>query len=142
MNLLSFDTAKLRSIINLAEVRDSLLAELKKVEDSIAQTFTGGKAAKSPARRRRGRKARKAAKSPAKAKSGAKAPAKAKKPGKRGALKKQILAALKESGAKGVSVKDLSSKLGVKNQNIHVWFATTGKKAGVKKIRPGVYRLK
>jgi len=26
------------------------------------------------------------------------------------------------------AVKDLSSKLGVKNQNVHVWFGSTGKK--------------
>lgn len=142
MNLLSLDTAKLRSLINLAEVRDSLIAELKKVEDTLSQAFSGGKVPSTKrSGRRRGRKAKKpaAAKAPAKAGRPAKA---AKKGGKRGALKTQILEALKASGAKGVSVKELSSKLGVKNQNIHVWFATTGKKAGVKKIRPGVYRLK
>jgi predicted transcriptional regulator of viral defense system len=40
-------------------------------------------------------------------------------------------------------VKELSSKLGVKNQNVHVWFSSTGKKLGtIQRIGAGRYRLK
>jgi len=64
------------------------------------------------------------------------------KKGKRGALKELILAELKTAGSKGVSVKDLSAKLGVKNQNVHVWFSTTGKTvSGLKKSGPGRWEL-
>jgi len=70
-------------------------------------------------------------------------PAKAaKKRGKRGALKESVLAALKEAGKKGTSVKELSSKLGVKNQNLHVWFHTAGKTIkGLKRSGPGQWVL-
>ena len=63
--------------------------------------------------------------------------------GRRGALKARILASLRTAGDKGVAVKDLSAKLGVKNQNVHVWFSSTGKKLGtIQRIGAGRYRLK
>jgi predicted transcriptional regulator of viral defense system len=63
--------------------------------------------------------------------------------GRRGALKARILAALRAAGEKGVAVKDLSAKLGVKNQNVHVWFSSTGKKLGtIQRVGAGRYRLK
>lgn len=138
MDISSLNTAKLRSLINLTEVRDTLLAELQKVESAISSALSGQSA---PAVKR-GRKPGKVKVTAPVAATVSKAKASKRGGGKRGALKAQILAALKEAGAKGVSVKDLSNKLGVKNQNIHVWFATTGKTAGVQKIGPGVYRLK
>lgn len=65
-----------------------------------------------------------------------------KKRGKRGATKELILEALKAAGAVGISVKELSAKLGLKNQNVHVWFNTTGKKlAKIEKTGKGTYRL-
>ncbi|MGB7838629.1 MAG: hypothetical protein WBL40_11025, partial [Terrimicrobiaceae bacterium] len=61
----------------------------------------------------------------------------------RGALKARILAALRTAGDKGVAVKELSAKLGVKNQNVHVWFSSTGKKLGtIQRVGAGRYRLK
>ena len=60
-----------------------------------------------------------------------------------GRLKARILAALKSAGDKGVAVKELSAKLGVKNQNVHVWFSSTGKKLGtIQRVGAGRYRLK
>jgi len=62
------------------------------------------------------------------------------KRGKRGALKESILAALKAAAASGLSAKELSSRLGVKNQNIHVWFSSTGKGVkGLKKSGAGTW---
>ncbi len=61
---------------------------------------------------------------------------------KRGKLKEQILAALKEAGAKGHSVLELSEKLKIKAANIYTWFYTTGKKvSGLKKSKQGRYSL-
>ena len=58
-------------------------------------------------------------------------------------LKARILAALRTAGDKGVAVKELSAKLGVKNQNVHVWFSSTGKKLGtIQRVGAGRYRLK
>ena len=138
MDIKNLTSTSLRGLLKLTETRDSLLAELKKVEDIIAGALLGKKAPAAAAKpgKKRGRKASKvAAAKPASAK-------KSKSSGRRGALKEKIIAALKKSGAKGVSVKDLSKDLGVKSANVHVWFATTGKKVGVAKVSPGVYRLK
>lgn len=61
---------------------------------------------------------------------------------KRGQLTADIIAALKNAGSAGISVADLSSKLGAKYKNIYIWFATTGKKnAAVKKVGPAKYKL-
>ena len=141
MDISNITSASLNSLIKLVQTRESLLSELKKVEDAIAATVGRGgeSAAVAVTGKRRGRKAGKAS---VKAARPVKASRKSAKSGKRGALKEQILSALKASGAKGVSVKDLSSQLGVKSQNIHVWFATTGKTSGAVKVAPGVYRLK
>ena len=48
-------------------------------------------------------------------------------------LKARILAILRAAGDEGVAVKELSSKLGVTQQDISVWFSSTGKKIGVVK---------
>jgi hypothetical protein len=56
----------------------------------------------------------------------------------RGQLKERIISALKAAGKPGVTVKDLSVKLGTSYGNISVWFHTTAKKMKeVKKIAPG-----
>jgi len=91
--------------------------------------------------------------SPAKAPAKATAPAsatKVKAKGKRaggraprGEVSSRILGALQGSGAGGISIKDLSSKLGMPYRNLQVWFATTGKKnKGIKKVAPATYQLK
>ena len=60
---------------------------------------------------------------------------------KRGQLTEDILGALKAAGSKGITVADLSAKLGAKYKNIYIWFATTGKKHPVKKLAPATYKL-
>jgi len=61
---------------------------------------------------------------------------------KRGQLSARILAALKDAGSGGITVADLSNKLGAKYKNIYIWFATTGKKnSSVKKLGPAKYKL-
>lgn len=138
MDITNLSTSVLKSILSLTERRESLLSELGKVEASIAAALGGKAPAQAPVRRGRRPKAT-AAKSPA-TPSASKA---TKKSSRRGALKDSIVAELRAAGDKGVSVKELSSKLGVKNQNIHVWFSSTGRKLGiVQKVGAGRYRLK
>lgn len=155
MDTSHINTATLRSLLKLTEQRDALRGELKQIESAILGLASGRASAPvaSPVaptvkrkirRRRKNRVAtiKRAALKPAKAAKPAKATAR-KSSGKRGALKSRILSALRAAGAKGAAVKDLSKNLGVKPQNVHVWFSSTGKKlAEVQKIAPGRYRLK
>lgn len=128
MDISQINAGSLRSLLKLINKRDSLLKKLKAVDASLAKAYSGS--GTGPAAR--GAKGRKAA-PPAR-------PAGAKK--KRGALKARIVAALKAAGDKGVAIRELSKKIGVKNQNVHVWFSTTGKKLGLQRIGAGRYRLK
>lgn len=108
---------------------------------------TAKKAAPKAAKAGKPVKAAKAVKAPKAAKP-AKAPkaAKAVKAGgrsARGGMKTKILAALKSAGSKGVSAKELASALKVPNQNIHVWFNSTGSKIeAIEKIGRGQWALK
>ena len=60
---------------------------------------------------------------------------------KRGALSAKILDYLKTAGSGGVKIADVAAGLGAKYKNIYIWFATTGKKHGIKRIAPATYRL-
>ncbi|MEY2481172.1 MAG: hypothetical protein QOI04_2099 [Verrucomicrobiota bacterium] len=63
-------------------------------------------------------------------------------PSRRGALKARILGALRGAGQRGLTIRELSNKLGVKSANLYVWFADTGRKVrGLKKIAPAKYKL-
>jgi hypothetical protein len=147
MDISKISTSILESLIKLTKKREALLEELKSVEAKLAAAYSGGKSEKAaePARgtaRRRGRK-KKAAAKPASAPAPAPARKAIKGEGRRGALKAKILSALRAAGDKGIAVKDLSKKIGVKNQNVHVWFSSTGKKLGiVQKVGAGSYRIK
>ena len=64
--------------------------------------------------------------------------AKAKKASVRGQLKERIIGALMAAGKQGVTIKDMSEKLGTSYGNISVWFHTTAKGVKeVKKVAPG-----
>ncbi len=145
MSISNLSSAGLRQLISLVEKRDALTAELAKIEKALSEAVSGGSPAAAPKAKavRKGRKARKvrAAKpAAASAAAPAKAPARPAKKGKRGALKASILEALKAAGPAGLGAKELSTKLGVKNQNIHVWFSTTGKAVkGLKKSKTGTW---
>lgn len=139
MDLSKITTSTLEALVKLTKRRDGILADLKRVEASIASLYSGGKSEPSATRRRKGKGARRTA-VVAEARA---AKASESAGGRRGALKARILAALKAAGDKGVAVKELSAKLGVKNQNVHVWFSSTGKKLGtIQRVGAGRYRLK
>jgi len=146
MDISKISTSVLEALIKLTKKREALLEELKSVEAELTAAYSGEKSVKAGkavkvAGRRRGRKPK--AVKPAAAAKAAPAPKAPKSEGRGGALKSKILAALRAAGDKGIAVKDLSKKFGVKNQNVHVWFSSTGKKLGiVQKIGSGAYRLK
>lgn len=163
MDLSKLNPDTLRELIKLSELKSGLEKQLGALNDRLSALFTGKAPAKTkPAGKRRGRppgkkkaaakkaKAPKAPKAPKPAKKAkapkapkAAAPKAAKTPGRRGALKGQILELLASAGPEGASVKDISTKLGVKNQNVHVWFATTGKKLpGISKVGEARYAFK
>ena len=124
MDISKINSSVLRQVLKLAEKRDALVASLAKIDAEIARAYSLKPGA-------------------AKVKALKVGTVKSKGRGRRGALTAQILAALKAAGDKGVAVKELSKKLGVKNQNVHVWFSSTGKKLGnIVKISAGRYRLK
>ena len=109
---------------------------IKKIGPSHYQLTTG---AASPATAAKPGKA-KAAQAPVKV--AAKAPAKKGKKARRGALKEQIIGELKKAGSGGITIKDLSDKLGIQYRNVYVWFVTTGKNvSGIKKMGPARYKL-
>jgi hypothetical protein len=140
MDLSKIDTPTLESLIRLTRKRDSLLDEVKKLEAQMTGIYSGEKAG-SVGRRRR-TPGRRRSTGPTTATRIAKV-SESQTSGRRGALKARILTALRAAGDKGVAVKELSAKLGVKNQNVHVWFSSTGKKiAAIQRVGAGRYRLK
>jgi hypothetical protein len=59
-----------------------------------------------------------------------------------GGLGAKVLKALEGAGEAGVKVADLAKTLKVKGVNLHVWFATIGKKnKAIKKVGKGHYKL-
>jgi hypothetical protein len=61
---------------------------------------------------------------------------------RRGELRDKILSQLKSAGSGGITIKELSSKIGANYRNLQVWFATTAKNIpGIKKLAPATYRL-
>ncbi|HEY5706970.1 MAG TPA: hypothetical protein VIS96_15515 [Terrimicrobiaceae bacterium] len=141
MDFSQFNTSTLESLIKLTKKRDILLDELKKLEAEITSVYSVGTAEPAATRRRKAAGRRRASAPVAEART-AKG-VEAETSGRRGALKARILTALRAAGDKGVAVKELSAKLGVKNQNVHVWFSSTGKKLGtIQRVGAGRYRLK
>ena len=120
MSILSLSSDILRKIILLSEKREKLLAEVGQVESQIRALEASGSG------------------------QGAKAVQKAVPPvsrGRHGAIKDRVLAELQTVGAEGVKVTELAVKLGVKPQNLHVWFSSTGRKLGIRKVGPARYAL-
>ena len=65
-----------------------------------------------------------------------------KRKARRGQLKAKILAELKAAGKEGITLKDLTIRLGAETKRLYKWFYTTGKAVpGLKKIGRGRYRL-
>ncbi len=139
MSFSNFTSTSLKSLAKLIGKKDGLIAEIEKIEAQIAAVITGTPAKATGKRRGRPAKKESAAKKVAPAKKGSKV---GKRRATRGGLKEKILSALEGAGDAGVKVVDLAKKLGVKGTNLHIWFATTGKKnPGIKKVGKGHYKL-
>ncbi len=103
-----------------------------------APTAAPKKAAKKAAKKAKAKKTPKAPKAPKTAKT-AKAP---RKVAVRGQLMSAILGALEKAGAQGMTVREISEKVGVPYKNVYIWFVTTGKKNNsIQRIAPATYRL-
>ncbi len=62
---------------------------------------------------------------------------------KRGETTRRILKTLLEAGGSGIAARDIAKKIGSHYRNVHVWFASTGKKTNqVERIARGIYRIK
>lgn len=129
MTLTHINSTSLKSLIKLTERKEALVLEIKKIEAQLLSLLQGKPISTG---KRRGRSA--TAAKPSTAKTAKRA--------KRGALKTKIYAALRAAGEEGMKVPALSKKIGVKSQNVHVWFSSTGKKlAEIKRIGKGHFKL-
>ena len=125
MTLTNLNSSSLRSLIKLTERKEALVTAIAKIDAELSTLISGTPAS--------------ATGSAPVAKKSKGAPAKR---AKRGALKTKIFAALKAAGEAGLKVPELSKKIGVKSQNVHVWFSSTGKKLPeIKRIGKGQFKL-
>ncbi len=155
MDFTKINPEVVREFLKLSEARESLMQEVAGIDSQIAALSNGKlprgrKAAAAPADKapgkRRGRKpgSKNAPKTDSNDVAAAPKAKRGRKPGsgKRGAMKEQITALLGKAGPEGMAVKDISETLGVKNQNVHVWFSTTGKKVdGISKVGEARYAM-
>jgi hypothetical protein len=126
MTLTNINSASLRKLIKLTEKKESLLLEITKIDAQISSLIQGKPAPK-------GKQVTHTSKTTTE-KTGKRA--------KRGALKTKIFAALRAAGEAGLKVPELSKKIGVKSQNIHVWLSSTGKNfSEIKRIGKGHFKL-
>ena len=134
MSITNITSSQLRELIPIVEKKERLQKELAEIEARLSAHVSSEPEARSKGAPRAPRQLKVARVSRV-------VPAKSSKPPlapRRGALKDAIMAELKKAGAAGVAAKDLSDKLGVKNQNLHVWFSSTGRKIkGITKIGAG-----
>lgn len=128
--LIDISSATLRKMVKLSERKEALMSQIQELDRQMA-------ALQQPAEEsfevplRAGRSF---------VRPGAGSRSKPRVP--RGALKAKIVGALRGAGARGLTIRELSEKLGVKPANLYVWFNGTGRKTrGVKKLGPARYRL-
>ncbi|VVM06806.1 hypothetical protein MAMC_01264 [Methylacidimicrobium cyclopophantes] len=110
MRLTQITSAQLSEIARLVQEKEGLLKKVSEINRRLQYLPAEGR------RRSRGGTTATRGRIPGKA---------GRHPGK---LKAAVLDALEEAGSQGLSVKELSAKLGVKANNLYSWFYTTGKK--------------
>lgn len=134
MSLNNITSSQLRKLIPIVERKERLREELAAIESKLSAHLSPeptSRAKRKPPRTREPRAAHVSksleVRSP-----------KPRSAQRRGGLKDAILAALQTAGREGLSAKDLSAALGVKNQSIHVWFSSTGRNIkGLTKLGKG-----
>ena len=144
MSLNNISSAELRRLISIVERKERVQEELREIESKLSTYVSPEPTIPSTRTLRRVRKLR-----AVRASKQVKAPkaklqqAESKSSARRGALKVSILAALQKADGAGIAIKDLSKTLGVKAQNLHVWFSSTGRKVkGITKVSAGRWAYK
>jgi hypothetical protein len=142
MDLTQLTPAALTELIHLAEEKQAILSRIEKIDADLRALLSGNAAAPKATAKTPHAAALKPAAQAATKIAGAAPKAAAPVRAKRGALKEGILAALEAAGSTGAAVTQLAAQLGVEPANVHVWFATTGKKLShITKIAPGRYAI-
>lgn len=130
--------SQLKGILSLQKKRSRLIDQVASLDRQIAEKLereVSGLAAEPTS-------ARSASKLPSQVISKAKTTPRVETRGRRGALKEQILAALDEAGAAGLTVRELAEKLDTKPANIHTWFSTNSSRiSGLKKVSAGHFAV-
>jgi hypothetical protein len=129
MALLNLGSAQLAHLIRLVKEKESLLAQLARIDGALT-ALEGGKAP--------GKRGRKPGRPPKSGRGPGRPPGKTGRRGKR--IKAPLLKLMKSAGAGGITVKELAAKLKIKPNNVFSWFYTTGKKvSGIKKVGEAKY---
>ena len=124
----SISSATLRKMIKLSKRKEELMSQIQEIDRQMAGI-------------EREVEVRASLRSPKRTRMATRIDSRS-RPNQRGALKAKILAALRGAGLRGMTVGQLSKKLGVKSANLYVWFADTGRNVrGLRKIAPAKYRL-
>jgi hypothetical protein len=143
MSLNNISSAELRQLIAIVERKERVQEELREIESKLS-TYVSEPTIASTRTLRRVRKSRAVRASKQVKAAKAKLQQADSKSGKRhGALRDSILAALQKTDGAGIPIKELSRTLGVKTQNLHVWFSSTGRKVkGITKVSAGRWAYK
>ncbi len=125
--LTDISSATLRKMVKLSERKEALMSEIQELDRQM--TALEGEADEAKRIPRKG-----LIRSKTRGNSGTRM--------QRGALKAKILSALRAAGTRGMTIRQLSEKAGVKPANLYVWFNGTGRRtAGLKKMGPAQYRF-
>jgi hypothetical protein len=120
----------LRKLVALSERKEALMVRIQEIDHEMVRLQRGLETTSNDADRAPVKVLRPAAK---------------KRRGRRtqrGELKNKVLTALRAAGQRGMTIGDLSDKLGVKRANLYVWFNGTGRNIReIKKIAQAKYRL-
>ena|SRR3990167_7827796 len=138
MNFPKFNSNTLREMLNLSERKETLLTEIKKLEEQfLSYLGLSSKAttqlAQVESKQVPKKVSLKTPKSSSKPSKGPKLPP----------LKKRILAALTEAGSEGITAADLAKKIKAKNGSIHSWFYNNMEKfPEIERVGQGHFRIK
>ncbi|MBX9742650.1 MAG: hypothetical protein K2W99_03820 [Chthoniobacterales bacterium] len=134
MDFSKINTTSLRAILKLSERKETLLAELEKLEKELLAHFNGnakllsGQTVKASKKEKKVKIAN---------------PLQERHRAPRGEMKQQVLKALAEAGPEGIKVPELAKKIGAKNANVHVWLSSSGKKLPeIERVGAGIFRIR
>ncbi|MBK9139738.1 MAG: hypothetical protein IPM17_13395 [Verrucomicrobia bacterium] len=118
MNIASLTVAQLKQMTALVEKKEALQAEVARIDAELARLSSGqaprAVAAAAPVRRGRRQRAQ------------------------RGSVKAAIIELLQKAGKSGISVKEISERLGAKYAHVFAWFYSTGSKIKeIQRVGPG-----